>query len=282
MLNFEKRKSDEQPVDMVEELKSIIASRNEELAKLEGGPSVSIVTDRSERAEAASVMAKAFVGANDMSFLNWLSPRVLRRLEAGDSAGAERRIARVIRYLLASECRKGGVVLAEYADNADGERTMRGAALRLLPIQNTGHESVLYKYVAGGVATLPAYGARLFDSDEAYMAMKHASDAAYGLLGLGDNYIENSLIGVDPAYQGNGVYSHLTTPINQLADMKGLPVRLESSNPEQNDARVFAKSGFERYGEEHVYDKDNKGSIGSHVVRFMVRRPNTGAVEPKN
>ena len=51
------------------------------------------------------------------------------------------------------------------------------------------------------------------------------------------------LIGVDPAYQGNGLGSVLMKHVLNIIDQKGLPAYLESSNPQ--NISLYERHGFE-------------------------------------
>jgi hypothetical protein len=73
------------------------------------------------------------------------------------------------------------------------------------------------------------------------------------------------------------VASRLCAPVHELADRHGLYAVLQSSSPESNDARVFNRMGYEKFGE-HRYGVSNRNSVGPYVINLMVRRPRQEAL----
>ena len=99
-----------------------------------GAPRVHIAATSEDLVHAASVMTQAFVRNGDKAWIAWLRPADVQRIRAGDFVDAEKKISRVIHYLLQAAFRTGGVVVLETAhDELHGGRTVRGAALRTLP-----------------------------------------------------------------------------------------------------------------------------------------------------
>ena len=116
---------------VLQSLVDLIEKQNAASEAAPGAPRVHIAATSEDLDRAASVMAQAFVRNGDKAWIAWLRPADVQRIRAGDFADAEKKIARVIRYLLQAAFRTGGVVVLETAcDEQHGGRAVRGAALR--------------------------------------------------------------------------------------------------------------------------------------------------------
>lgn len=265
--------------ELLHSLVRIIARRNEAAAGEMGAPKVEIAQTREQLKQGAGIMAKAFVRNYDKAWLAWLSPGDLQRVSAGDFRAAEQKIARVIHYLMATALVSGGIVLVETARGAkNDERLVRGAALRVLPAAFPRKENVLHKYLFGGAAALMSYGVRgALAADHASRSLREATEEMRAREGIPERCIRNGMLCVGPAYQQMRVASRLCAPLHELADRHGLYTVLQSSSPESNDARVFNRMGYEKFGE-HRYGVSKRNNVGPYVINLMVRRPRQGSL----
>jgi ribosomal protein S18 acetylase RimI-like enzyme len=77
------------------------------------------------------------------------------------------------------------------------------------------------------------------------------------------------IIGVDPAYQGQGFSSRLLRPVLERIDRERMPCYLETNNAK--NVAIYRRSGFEVISEDRMPDTE--------VTTFaMLRGPGTGRV----
>lgn len=255
-------------------LAALLDDQNTVTSTQPGAPRVHVAHNRQDLAQAARVMAQAFVRQADKGWLAWLRPADVQRIRAGDLSGGEAKIGRVILYLLHTALRSGGMVTLETAlDASQGRRVVRGAALRTLPCATVVAPSRVREIVFGGWAALRSYGwRRTFAAEKAAADLKRATQAMRVREGIPLRCIYGDMLCVHPAHEGQGVASRLSRPLQQLADRHALFYLLQSSNPERNDARVFKGFGFEHTGA-FVYGDSALNSVGAYVITLMVRKP---------
>ncbi|RTQ32913.1 hypothetical protein EJP69_19625 [Variovorax gossypii] len=239
-----------------------------------GTPRVHIVATAHELVQAAQVMAQAFVRNRDKAWIAWLRPADVSRIGSGDFVDAERKIARVIHYLLRAALRAGGVVVLETAcDEGQGGRTVRGAALRTLPSAASSGASFFHDLTVGAPAALRAYGLRrTLAAQSASIALQRATHAMRVREGIPSRCIYGGMVCVRPDHEQKRVASRMSRPFQRLADVHGLFYLLQSSNPDRNDARVFKGFGFRHTGE-FLYGASKLNSVGPYAVKLMVRSP---------
>ena len=263
---------------ILDDLIDLIEQQNVAQAHEPGSPRVHVATTTEDLAEATRVLTKAFVASRDKAWLAWLRPADIRRVHAGEVDGAERKLGRVIRYLIDAAVREGGIVVLETAaateeDAAAGRRMARGAALRTLPNITAPPSGWLHELIVGGRAALSAYGLRrTLAARSASDALQQATEAMRLREGIPERCIWGGMIGVLPEHEGKRVASRLFRPFHRLADRHGLCHLLQSSNPDRNDERVFKRFGFQHTGE-FVYGASPMNGVGPYTVKFMVRWP---------
>lgn len=258
-------------------LRDLLDEQNARTAAEPGAPRVHMAQDAQDLRRAALVMAQAFVRNRDKGWLAWLRPPEVARIHAGQFEPGERKIARVIAYLLRAALPAGGVVTLETAQEGGGPqkgpRIVRGASLRNFPTAAVHRPSRLHELVFGGYAALRAYGlARSLAADKAAKELKAATEAMRERLGIPKRCVRGGMLCVHPDHEQKHVASRLSRPLLRLADQQALFYLLESSNPERNDTRVFNKFGFERTGE-FLYGVSGLNSVGPYVITLMARRP---------
>ena len=255
-----------------------IEARNAADATLPGRPALKIAATRAEMADAARLMAQAFVRNHDKAWLAWLPAQDMARLRSGDMATAEKKIARVICYLCHAAAFAGGVMTLEFADEsgtsgAPGGRVLRGASLRSLPPAVPRSEPWWHLVVIGASTALRSYGPRrAVAAAKASNALVQAAREATTESRVPARCIHAQMSCVRPQYQGLGVSRRMFEPFRTLSDRFGLAARMESSSPDSNDERVFAKFGFEKIGE-HQYGASRYNNVGPYTVNLMVRWP---------
>ena len=259
---------------ILQSLGDLIAQQNIAGAAEPEAPRVHIAGTPHELLQAAEVMAQAFVRNRDKAWIAWLRPADVQRIGAGDFAEAERKIARVIHYLLQAALRAGGVVVLETAgDEHRGGRTVRGAALRTLPSAAAPGSGLLHDLTVGAPAALRAYGLRrTLAAQRAAAALQRATHAMRVREGIPARCIYGGMVCVRPDHEQKRVASRMSRPFQRLADIHGLFYLLQSSNPDRNDARVFQRFGFRHTGE-FLYGASKFNSVGPYAVKLMVRRP---------
>lgn len=239
-----------------------------------GAPRVHIAATSEDLVRAASVMTQAFVRNGDKAWIAWLRPADVQRIRAGDFVDAEKKIGRVIHYLLQAAFRTGGVVVLETAhDELHGGRTVRGAALRTLPSAVLSTPGLLHELTVGAHAALRAYGLRrTLAAQSASAALQRATHAMRVREGVPERCIYGGMVCVHPAHEQKRVASRMSRPFQRLADLHGLFYLLQSSNPDRNDTRVFKGFGFKHTGE-FLYGASKLNSVGPYTVKLMVRSP---------
>lgn len=257
-------------------LRDLLDEQNARTAAEPGAPRVHMALDAQDLRRAAQVMAQAFVRNRDKGWLAWLRPAEVARIHAGNFEPGERKIARVIAYLLHAAIPAGGVVTLETAQEGPaGQRVVRGASLRNFPVAAAYRPSRLHELVFGGYAALRAYGlARSLAADKAAKELKAAAEAMRERQGIPQRCVRGGMLCVHPGHEQKHVASRLSRPPLRLADQQALFYLLESSNPERNDARVFSKFGFEHTGE-FLYGVSDLNSVGPYVITLMARRPSS-------
>lgn len=237
-------------------------------------PRVHIAATPHDLVQAAEVMAQAFVRNRDKAWIAWLRPADVKRVGSGDYADAERKIARVIHYLLQAALRVGGVVVLETAcDERQGGRTVRGAALRTVPSAASAGSGLFHDLTVGAPAALRAYGLRrTLAAQSASAALQRATHAMRVREGIPVRCVYGGMVCVRPDHEQKRVASRMSRPFQRLADIHGLFYLLQSSNPDRNDARVFKGFGFRHTGE-FLYGASKLNSVGPCTVKLMVRSP---------
>ncbi|SDZ70531.1 hypothetical protein SAMN05518854_114118 [Variovorax sp. YR266] len=237
-------------------------------------PRVHIAATSEDLVHAAQVMAQAFVRNRDKAWIAWLRPADVKRIRAGDFVDAERKIARVIHYLLQAALRTGGVVVLETArEEPQGARTVRGAALRTLPSAIPSRPGLFHELTVGAPAALRAYGLRrTLAAQSASAALQRATHAMRVREGVPERCIYGGMVCVHPVHEQKRVASRMSRPFQRLADIHGLSYLLQSSNPDRNDTRVFKGFGFRHTGE-FVYGASKLNSVGPYTVKLMIRSP---------
>ncbi len=260
--------------EILQGLVDLIDRQNETSMDEPGAPRVHVAATAQDIVQAATVMTQAFVRNGDKAWLAWLRPDDLRRIRAGDFAVAERKIGRVMHYLLEAALASGGVVVLETShEEAQNSRTVRGAALRTLPSAVPRAPGRMHELVVGGYAALRAYGLqRTLAAQSASAALQRATHAMRIREGIPERCIYGGMVCVHPAHEGQRVASRMSRPFQQLADRHGLAYLLQSSNPDRNDTRVFKGFGFRHTGE-FVYGASRFNGVGPYTVKLMVRRP---------
>lgn len=260
--------------ELLHDLANIVNRQNDIMATQAGRPRIEIAESQERLAEAATLMARAFVRNYDKFWLAWLSSKDVHRISAGNFDGAERKIARTIHYFLTTAVLNGGIVAIETAeDDESGRRLVRGAALRSLPPVLPRGEGMLLKYVIGGSLALRNYGLfRALAAEKSYQALYEATESACVGEGIPKRRIDNGIICVCPSHWHKRVASRLYAPFHELADRHGLYCVLQSSSPETNDARVFNRFGYEKIGEHH-YGASVFNTVGPYTINFLARAP---------
>src|SRR3979411_2739875 len=146
---------------LLRELNTIIAGRNLALLRQPGKPQVEIAATAGQLTTNALLFATAFVRCYDRSWVAWLPPRELEQIVAANFAGADRKLTRIIQYLLSIALISGGIIAIETAAaKTNGESVVLGAVLRKLPPEIEKAESMLHRYLLGGFLALQSYGVR--------------------------------------------------------------------------------------------------------------------------
>lgn len=259
---------------LLQGLAELIGKQNAACEAEPDAPRVHIADTPDDLVRAALVMAQAFVRNRDKAWIAWLRPGEVERIRAGRFADAEKKIARVIHYLLQAALRSGGVVVLETAhDQAQGGRTVRGAALRTLPSAALSGPGLFHELTVGAPAALRAYGwRRTLAAQRASAALQRATHAMRVREGVPARCIYGGMVCVHPVHEQKRVASRMSRPFQQLADLHGLFYLLQSSNPDRNDARVFKGFGFRHTGE-FLYGASKLNSVGPYTVKLMVRNP---------
>jgi GNAT superfamily N-acetyltransferase len=256
------------------ELNAIIAARNLALLRQPGKPQVEIATTTRQLWAVAELFATTFVRCYDRSWVAWLPPRELHQIAAGDFAGADHKLTRIIHYLMSTALMSGGIIAIETAaDETSGERLVRGAVLRKLPPAIKKTESVLRRYLLGGFLALQSYGVRrAVAAARAARELDEATEVLMAQHGIPDRCVRGGMLAVRPQYQGLGVSSRLCAPFHELADCNGLWIAIQSSRPEYNDDRAFRSWGFERIGRHH-YGPSPCNGVGPYALNVLARKP---------
>jgi len=259
---------------ILQSLVELIGKQNTASEAEPDAPRVHIAATSEDLVHAALVMAQAFVRNRDKAWIAWLRPAEVGRIRAGHFADAERKIARVIHYLLQAALRSGGVVVLETAhDERQGGRTVRGAALRTLPSAAPSGPGLFHELTVGALAALRAYGLRrTLAAQSASAALQRATHAMRMREGVPERCIYGGMVCVHPVHEQKRVASRMSRPFQQLADLHGLFYLLQSSNPDRNDTRVFKGFGFRHTGE-FLYGASKLNSVGPYTVKLMIRNP---------
>jgi GNAT superfamily N-acetyltransferase len=259
---------------LLTDLKTIIERRNQQYAKEPGCPQVQIVESIRELRMAAELLAATFVRSCDRAWICWLPRRTLGQIAAGDFTKADRKLARIINYLIATSMIRGGVVVVETAEQpAGGGRTMRGVVVRQLPPRVKRTEPLLRRYLLGGFLALRSYGVRrALAADRASQDLDRATEDVTAAHGIPDGCVRGGGIAVRPEYRGLRVSSRLASLFQELADRNGLWSVLQSSSPECNDERVFHRWGYRLIGHHH-YGVSPHNGVGSYILNIMARCP---------
>jgi GNAT superfamily N-acetyltransferase len=261
--------------ELLQEFNGIVDEMNRDFHRHPGTPRLEIATTAKQLRATAVLLAATFARSRDRSWIAWLPRRQLDQIKCGDFTGSERKLARIIGYLLSSALISGGIIVLETADGENvGQRVMRGAVLRKLPPATRDKESLLRRYLLGAGLALQSYGIRrALAADRAARELDQAMELSIARHRIPDRCVRGGMLAVFPPYQGLGVSSRLCAPFHELADRNGLWSVIQSSSPEHNDDRVFRRWGFDPIGQHH-YGPSPCNGVGPYALNILARKPN--------
>jgi GNAT superfamily N-acetyltransferase len=264
--------------ELRQEFNNIICELNREFRRYPGRPRVEIATTAKDLRATAFLLAATFARSRDRSWIAWLPRRQLDQIKSGEFSSSERKLARIIGYLLGTALICGGVIVFETASDENvGQRVMRGAILRKLPPATPRKESVLRRYLFGASLAVQSYGIRrALAADRAARELDQTMETLITRNCIPDRCVRGGMLAVLPPYQGLGVSSRLCAPFHELADRNGLWSVIQSSNPENNDDRVFRGWGFHPIGQ-HRYGPSPCNGVGPYALNILARKPNAHA-----